>query len=105
MSPIKKKPRPPLPQRTFTIREARQALARIRRELTEVPEIGALQITNRGKPALAVMSWDLYESITETLDILGDEAEAETLRQGLRELKEGKGIPWGKAKSKLEIDA
>ena len=47
-----------------------------RHELTSLPERlerdpGAVAITRRGKPVLAVMPWELYEALIETLEILG----------------------------------
>jgi hypothetical protein len=49
------------------------------------------------------LPWDLYESITETLDVLGDEASITTLRRGIREIAAGKAIPWEQAKRKLRL--
>jgi antitoxin YefM len=78
-----------------------------RHELTSLPERlavepGAVAITRRGKPVLAVMPWELYESIMETLDILGDEELMTTLRQGIEEIAAGGGIPWEQAKQELD---
>jgi len=77
-----------------------------RRELTSLPErlgkeSGAVAVTRRGKPVLALMPWELYESIVETLEIMGDEKLMAALRQGIREAGEGKGVSWEKAKEKL----
>jgi len=68
-----------------------------RHELTTLPERlaeeGAVAITRRGKPVLAIMPWELYESIVETLEIMGDRDLMLALRQGIKEIEEGKGIP------------
>ncbi len=78
-----------------------------RKELTRLPEqlgpAAALTVTRRGKPVLAVMSWDLYESILETLEILGDEEMAIALRQGIREVANGEGILWRQVKKELRL--
>lgn len=79
-----------------------------RYELTSLPERlakepGAVAVTRRGKPVLALMPWELYESIVETLEIMGDEKLMAALRQGIREAGEGKGIPWEEAKKKLRL--
>jgi prevent-host-death family protein len=78
-----------------------------RHELTSLPERlaeepGAVAVTRRGKPVLAILPWELYESIVETLEILGDEALMDALRQGVQELQDGRGVPWEEAKRVLE---
>jgi antitoxin YefM len=87
---------------TYPIRDLRQNISRIADKLTEDPDAGAITMTKRGKPVLAVMSWDLYESIVETLEVLGDETLITELRQGIREVETGKGVDWIQARKELE---
>jgi prevent-host-death family protein len=82
------------------------SMSEARNELTSMPELlekqhGAVAITRRGKPVLALMPWDLYESIIETLEILGDEKMMAALQKGIEEITAGKGISWEKAKREL----
>ena len=77
-----------------------------RRELTKLPEqLGAnpatVAVTRRGKPVLAIMTWEDYQAILETLEILNDDKSVEQLRRSIKEVKEGKKIPWEKAKARL----
>ena len=88
---------------SMPIIEARNKLTSLPERFDREPEAGALAVTRRGKPVLAVMSWDLYESIIETLEILSDEETTATLRQGIREVAAGKSVPWEKAKRKLRL--
>jgi antitoxin YefM len=79
-----------------------------RHEITSLPERlekepGAVAITRRGKPVLAVMPWELYESLIETLEILGDPELMDVLRQSIKEVEAGKGIPWEDAKRELGL--
>jgi len=83
------------------ITEARHELTSLPERLAAAP--GAVAVTRRGKPVLAIMPWELSESIVETLEILGDEDLIATLRQGIKELEEGKGIPWKEAKRALRL--
>ena len=74
-----------------------------RREMTKLPEkLGAnpatIAVTRRGKPVLAIMTWEDYQAILETLEILSDDEAVESLR---RSIKEGKQIPWQQAKARL----
>ena len=77
-----------------------------RRGLTKLPERlearpATVAVTRRGKPVLAIMTWDDYEAILETLDVLSDDEATEQLRHSIQEVKEGKAIPWEEAKSRL----
>lgn len=83
--------------------EARKRLTNLPEELAQHPEIGALTITRRGKPVLAVMSWELYESVTETLDIMSDPEMLAAFRQGVRDLQQGKTYPWEQVKKELGL--
>ncbi len=81
------------------ISDAREELTSLPERLAEKP--GAVAVTRRGSRVLAILPWDLYESIAETLEILGDKDLVESLRRGIREVEEGKVIRWEEAKKKL----
>jgi antitoxin YefM len=77
-----------------------------RRELTRLPERlesrpSTVAVTRRGKPVLAIMTWEDYEALLETLEILSDQEAVEQLRRSIQEEKEGKTIPWEEAKARL----
>jgi antitoxin YefM len=82
--------------------KARDRLTSLPEELAEEP--GAIAVTRRGEPVLAILPWDLYESIVETLEILGDEDLMAALRQSIKEVSEGKTVPWDRAKQELNRD-
>jgi antitoxin YefM len=88
-------------KRSIPITEARSQLSRLPEELgyEEAPE--AIAITRRGRPVLAVLPWDFYDGLVETLDILSDEQLMAALRQSLKEMEKGKLIPWDEVKSDL----
>lgn len=83
------------------ITQARHELTSLPKRLAKEPR--AVAVTRRGKAVLAVMPWELYESIVETLEIMGDEGLMATLRQGIKEIGEGKGISWEEAKGELRL--
>ncbi|MBT4139683.1 MAG: type II toxin-antitoxin system Phd/YefM family antitoxin [Candidatus Latescibacteria bacterium] len=89
-----------MPQ-TLSIGEMRKNINRLPEQLAESPETGAITITRRGKPVLAVLSWDLYESVLETLEIVADEKLMKTFRKSIQELDSGQGIPWEEAQKEL----
>lgn len=83
------------------IAEARTKLPKLSKELSEQNQ--AVAITVRGKPTLALMPWELFEAITETLEIMGDTDMMAALKQGIKEAREGKNIPWEEAKARLDL--
>jgi PHD/YefM family antitoxin component YafN of YafNO toxin-antitoxin module len=71
------------------------SISEARHEITSLPERfaenpGAIAVTRRGKPVLAIMPWDFYESIIETIEILGDPDLMSALRQGIKDIEEGR---------------
>lgn len=87
---------------TLPMMEARRKLTSLPEELEGRMEDNAVAVTRRGKPVLAIMSWELFEAIYETLEIMGDEQLMTSLRQGIREVREGKTVSWDVAKKEVE---
>lgn len=83
--------------------EARSKLTKLASQLEQDPEEGAIAVTRRGKPVLALMNWDLYEAVLETLEVMKDKKLMEALACGIKEMEQGKGIPWKKAKKDLGL--
>ena len=83
------------------ITEARDELTMLPDKLHETHE--TVTVTRRGKPVLAILPWEEYEALVETLEILSDEDLMISLRQSLKEVKQGKVIPWERAKRKLGL--
>ncbi|TKB72827.1 MAG: type II toxin-antitoxin system Phd/YefM family antitoxin [Nitrospira sp.] len=79
-------------RKDIPISEARHELTSLPERLTKEP--GAIAVTRRGKPVLAVMPWDLYQSLAETLEIMGDEDLMAALRKSIKEVEEGKVLLW-----------
>ena len=49
-----------------------------------------LAVTRRNKEVLAVMSWELYEGLLETLAVLSDPKLMNNLKKGLDDVKAGR---------------
>ena len=82
---------------TLTATKARNNFA----DLLKEAETDVVQITQHNKPAAAVMSWSFYESLVETLEILNDPETLDRLRQGERDVEEGRVTDWESVKSRL----
>lgn len=85
----------------ISISEAREQLTKLPERLAAEPEVIAL--TRRGEPVLALMTWELYEVIEETLEIMEDPDFMAALRQSIKEADEGKGTPWETVKAELGL--
>ena len=70
--------------------EARKRLTSLPEEFAQEPELGAVAVTRRGKPVLAVLSWDLYESLLETMEVMGDPELMKALRRGAQDIAAGR---------------
>ena len=84
----------------LSIAEARNRLTRLPEELDER---GAVTVTRHGKPVLAVMSYDLYDSLMETLEIMSDRKQMAGVRQSIREASEGRTVEWQNVKQELGL--
>lgn len=85
----------------LSISEARTQLTRLAGRLHTHHE--AVEVTSRGKPVLAILPWDLYESMVETMEIMADRDLMAQVRRGIKEYKAGKGVPLEEARKRLGL--
>ena len=78
-------------EKTYTISEIREAITRLPEEFEHEPE--AVAITRHGKPVMAILPWELYESIMETLEVMGDAELMAAFREGVKDIEEGRVRP------------
>ncbi len=91
-----------MPQ-TLSIMEARKQLTSLPETLFHNGQLDVLEITRRGKPVLAVLPWELYEAVSETLEVMGDKELMAQLRQSILDIDSGKLIAWQDAKQELDL--
>ena len=68
------------------------SITQVRGKLTSIHkdiQNDTIAITNRGEPVLALMNWDLYSSILETIEILSDPDLVGELQKSIEEVKQG----------------
>ncbi len=82
------------------ITEARRKLNELYKELDPRDTIS---ITSRGKQVYALMSWEMYEAIDETLSILGDPELMESFKKGIKDIQAGRVTDWEEVKKELDI--
>lgn len=85
--------------KTLPISEARQNLTTLVDRASRLMD--QYIITVNGKSAAILMSTDEYESLMETNAILSDKGLMKAIKQGEKEIEEGKGILWEDAKKEL----
>lgn len=73
----------------IALMKAREKLTGLSKELQKNPGT-IVRITNRGKPAMTLMSAELYDTLVETLDVVSDRATLDALRNSLRDIQTGK---------------
>ena len=69
------------------ITEARAKLTQIANDLADSHD--TVTVTNRGKPMMTLIGYEMYESIMESLEIMSDPELMAQLRQSLREARSG----------------
>ena len=82
------------------------SITEARNQLTALPDRLAKErcevvITRHGEPVLALLPWETYEAIVETLEIMADEELMTELRQSIKEAAAGKVVDWERVKASL----
>ncbi len=62
-----------------------------------------ITITVDGEPKVVMMSFEDYEGLIETLEIMSDPVLVKGIKQGMKESKLGLGTPWEEVKKELNL--
>jgi len=73
----------------MSISETRKKITSLESELSFEDTIS---VTNHGKEIFALLRWDTYESIAETLEIISDENLMNDLKIGIQQIKDNELI-------------
>jgi PHD/YefM family antitoxin component YafN of YafNO toxin-antitoxin module len=94
-------------QNIYSISEIREVITRLPEQF-EQEDIQAVTVTRHGRPVMDILPHEAYvelletlDSLLETLEVIQDEELMASLRQGMKELAEGKGQPWEEVKKEL----
>lgn len=79
---------------TELARQAPKILAQIGQEV--------ISITRHGKPLAVIMTWEAYESLLDTFDILVLPVASENVRRGMADLYANNTVPWEKVQKELD---
>ena len=84
----------------ITITQARNRLMKLP-DKTANNEI--IAVTRRNKEVMALMSWELYEGLLETIEILADSEFMGQIKKGLEEIESGKTYSVEEARNRLGL--
>ena len=84
----------------MTITQARNSLMKLP-DKTAGNEI--IAVTKRNKEVMALMSWELYEGLLETIEILADSEFMGQIKKGLEEIESGKTYSVEEARNRLGL--
>ncbi len=62
-----------------------------------------ITVTEDGQPVFAVLSWEAYESLIETLEVLSDPEAMAAIRASKEAIARGEGVPWEQVKAELGL--
>ena len=88
-------------QEGVSLTDARAILTQLPEKLAEGQ--GVVPLTRHGKPVLAIMTWDLFESLSETIDVLSDSELMDQIRKGMKDIEEGRTRSWEEAKAEFDL--
>ncbi len=71
-------------------------------DLIEAAEKDVVQIKRDRKPVAAVTSWETYESLMETLEIVSDPESLAKFQEGVRDMEAGRVKSWDDVKRHRE---
>jgi len=86
----------------MTISKARNDLAILPGQLKD--SFCPLKITEHGKPVMALMHWDFYESLKETMEVVSDNEAMKSLRKSIRDIKEGRTYSTKEVEKRLGLE-
>ncbi|MDQ6694842.1 MAG: type II toxin-antitoxin system Phd/YefM family antitoxin [Chloroflexota bacterium] len=86
---------------TLPIVEARNSLTSLPEKFAANPGMDALVVTRRGRPVLAILPWELYDSLLETMRIMADPQLMVDLREGIASIRAGETFDWESVKAEI----
>ena len=86
---------------TMKISEARAKFLDLADSLERSKEV--LQVTRRGKPVLAVLPWEIYEGIVETLEVMSDPELMAAIREDLANPQLAGTVAWEDIRKNLDL--
>ena len=84
----------------MSITETRKRITSLENDLSYEDTIS---VTNHGKEVFALLRWDTYESIAETLEILSDEEMYSELKIGIKQAMNNELVDFDDYKNAINV--
>jgi len=84
----------------MSITETRKRITSLENDLSYEDTIS---VTNHGKEVFALLRWDTYESIAETLEILSDEEMYSELKIGIKQAMNNELVDFDEYKNVINV--
>lgn len=84
----------------LSISEARNRFMRLP---DEIPDNEVVAVTRRNKEVMAFMSWELYEGLLETMEILADPELMKMIGKGVEDIRAGRTFTIEEARERLGL--
>lgn len=84
----------------LTISEARNRFMKLP---DEIQDNEVVAVTRRNKEVMACMSWELYEGLLETMEILADAELMQMIRRGMEDIEAGRTLTVEQARKRLGV--
>ncbi len=88
--------------RTVSVTEFRRSLSGLKTKRRR-GQPRAVALTHRGEKIYAIMPWEDYEAMQETMDILSDRRAMEAIRQSEKDIKAGRTYSSAQVKRALKL--
>ncbi len=86
---------------SMTLKAVRNKLARLRRQVNDSQTV--IPVSQRGRPVMALMSWDLFESLVDTIEIMSDPKLMAQINQSEKDVVEGRTVPLDEIMAEFNI--
>ena len=92
-----------VPKQTYSVSEIREEILWLSEDFDQnnIEHEDPVMVVDQDKPIMAILPFEEYDSLLETLEIVNDDELMAHLCRAIVETDEGKGIPWEEVKKEL----
>ena len=84
------------------LKAARNRFPRLPRRVNDTQTV--IPITRQGRPVMALMSWEMFETLVDTIEILSDQELMSKINESEKAIFEGRTVPFNEVLAKLDVD-
>ena len=83
------------------VKTAKNRIAHLPRRLDNSEAV--IPITKRGRPVMALMSWELFEALVETIEVMSEPDLMAQISQSEKDVSEGRTVPLNEVMAEINI--